>query len=76
VRGPDRVTGRPGHRFFTVINLDRRLDLIDGTRERVLHDEEVVIDRRTVPKERVRTDTDVLADEQQSCQTAGVPLRP
>jgi len=33
--------------------------------EVVLHDEEVVVEKNVVPKERVRLDTDVVTDEQQ-----------
>ena len=37
--------------------------------EVVLHEEEVVVDKQAVPKERVRLDTDVITDEQQVSET-------
>jgi uncharacterized protein (TIGR02271 family) len=37
--------------------------------EVVLHEEEVVVDKQAVPKERVRLDKDVLTDEQQVSET-------
>ena len=58
-------------------------DLTDEEHEVVLHEEEVVVDKQTVPKERVRMDTDVTADEQQvteqlrkeQIETEGTPQR-
>ena len=35
----------------------------------VLHEEQVVTDKRAVPKERVRMDKDVISDEQQVSET-------
>ena len=37
--------------------------------EVVLHEEEVVVDKQAVPKERVRLDKDVVTDEQQVSET-------
>jgi stress response protein YsnF len=37
--------------------------------EVVLHEEEVVVDKQSVPKERVRLDKDVVTDEQQVSET-------
>ena len=37
--------------------------------EVVLHEEEVVVDKQAVPKERVRLDKDVITDEQQVSET-------
>jgi stress response protein YsnF len=50
----------------------------------VLHEDEVVVDKQTVPKERVRMDKDVVTDERQvsdtvrkeQIETEGVPPRP
>ena len=35
----------------------------------MLHEEEVVVDKQAVPKERVRLDKDVVTDEQQVSET-------
>jgi anti-anti-sigma factor len=40
-------------------------EITDEEHEVVLHEEEVVIDKQTVPKERVRMDKDVLVDDEQ-----------
>jgi len=58
-------------------------DLSDEEHEVVLHEEEVVVDKQAVPKERVRMDTDVTTDEQQvteqlrkeQIETEGTPQR-
>jgi uncharacterized protein (TIGR02271 family) len=44
-------------------------DITDEEHEVVLHEEEVVVDKRAVPKERVRMDTEVVTDEQQVSET-------
>ena len=40
-------------------------DLSEEEHEVVLHEEEVVVDKNVVPKERVRLDTDVMTEERQ-----------
>jgi len=40
-------------------------EITDEEHEVVLHEEEVVVDKQAVPKERVRMDKDVVTDEQQ-----------
>lgn len=40
-------------------------DLSEEEHEVVLHEEEVVVDKRTVPKERVRLDTDTVTDQRE-----------
>ena len=49
-------------------NRDQALDgpeISEEEHEVVLHEEEPVIEKRTVPKERVRLDTDVVQDERE-----------
>jgi uncharacterized protein (TIGR02271 family) len=51
----------------TDANIDRALDGPDITENEydvVLHEEEVVVDKQVVPKERVRLETDTVEDEQ------------
>jgi uncharacterized protein (TIGR02271 family) len=58
-------------------------EITDEEHEVVLHEEEVVVDKQAVPKERVRMDKDVTTDEQQvseqvrkeQIETEGVPSR-
>ena len=53
---------------ITEANLDQALDgpeLSEEEHELVLHEEEVVVDKQVVPKERVRLDKDVTVEEQQ-----------
>jgi uncharacterized protein (TIGR02271 family) len=58
-------------------------DITDEEHEVVLHEEEVVVDKQAVPKERVRMDKDVTVDEQQvseqvrkeQIETEGIPSR-
>ena len=58
-------------------------DITEEEHEVVLHEEEVVVDKRTVPKERVRMEKDVTSDEQQiteqvrkeQIETEGTPPR-
>ena len=44
-------------------------DITEEEHEVVLHEEEVVVDKQAVPKERVRLDKDVVTDEQQVSET-------
>ena len=44
-------------------------ELTSEEHEVVLHEEEVVVDKQAVPKERVRLDKDVVTDEQQVSET-------
>jgi len=44
-------------------------DITEEEHEVVLHEDEVVVDKQTVPKERVRMDKDVTTDEQQVSET-------
>jgi len=44
-------------------------DIAEGEHEVVLREEEVVAEKRTVPKERVRLDKDVVQEEQQVSET-------
>jgi uncharacterized protein (TIGR02271 family) len=44
-------------------------EITSDEHEVVLHEEEVVVDKQAVPKERVRMDTDVVTDEQQVSET-------
>ena len=44
-------------------------EITEEEHEVVLHEEEVVVDKRAVPKERVRLDKDVVTDEQQVAET-------
>jgi len=44
-------------------------DITEEDHEVVLREEEVVVDKQAVPKERVRMDTDVVTDEQQVSET-------
>jgi uncharacterized protein (TIGR02271 family) len=53
---------------ITDANIDRATDgpaISDEEHEVVLHEEEVVIEKRAVPKERVRLEKDTVTDEQQ-----------
>ena len=53
---------------ITDANIDRATDgpaISEGEHEVVLHEEEVVTEKRAVPKERVRLDKDVITEEQQ-----------
>jgi uncharacterized protein (TIGR02271 family) len=53
---------------ITEANVDRATDgptISEGEHEVVLHEEEVVTEKRTVPKERVRLEKDTVTDEQQ-----------
>ena len=53
---------------ITDANIDRATDgpaISEEEHEVVLHEEEVVTEKPTVPKERVRLDTDVATEEQQ-----------
>jgi uncharacterized protein (TIGR02271 family) len=53
---------------ITDANVDRALDgpeISDEEHEVVLHEEEPVVEKRTVPKERVRLEKDVVTDETQ-----------
>ncbi len=58
-------------------------DITSEEHEVVLHEEEVVVDKQAVPKERVRMDKEVVSDEQQvseqvrkeQIETEGVPPR-
>ena len=53
---------------ITDANIDRAMDgpaISDEEHEVVLHEEEVVIEKRAVPKERVRLEKDTVTDEQQ-----------
>jgi uncharacterized protein (TIGR02271 family) len=53
---------------ITEANLDRAMDgpeISDEEHEVVLHQEEVVVEKRAVPKERVRLEKDTITDEQQ-----------
>jgi uncharacterized protein (TIGR02271 family) len=58
-------------------------DLTEEEHEVVLHEEEVVVDKSVVPKERVRMDTDVTTDEREvseqvrkeQIETEGTPKR-
>jgi uncharacterized protein (TIGR02271 family) len=58
-------------------------DITSEEHEVVLHEEEVVVDKQAVPKERVRMDKEVVTDEQQvseqvrkeQIETDGVPSR-
>jgi uncharacterized protein (TIGR02271 family) len=44
-------------------------DITEEEHEVVLHEEEVVVDKQTVPKERVRLDKDVITDEHHVSET-------
>jgi uncharacterized protein (TIGR02271 family) len=44
-------------------------EITSDEHEVVLHEEEVVVEKQAVPKERVRLDTDVTTDEQQVSET-------
>ena len=58
-------------------------ELTEEEHEVTLHEDEVVVDKQAVPKERVRLDKDVVTDEQQvsetlqkeQIETEGVPPR-
>jgi uncharacterized protein (TIGR02271 family) len=53
---------------ITDANIDRATDgpaISEAEHEVVLHEEQVVTEKRTVPKERVRLDKDVITEEQQ-----------
>ena len=53
---------------ITEANVDRAMDgpeISDEEHEVVLHEEEAVVEKRAVPKERVRLDKDTITDEQQ-----------
>ena len=53
---------------ITDASIDRATDgpaISEDEHEVVLHEEEVVIEKRAVPKERVRLDKDVITEEQQ-----------
>jgi uncharacterized protein (TIGR02271 family) len=53
---------------ITDANIDRATDgpaISEGEHEVVLHEEEVVTEKRAVPKERVRLDKDIITEEQQ-----------
>jgi stress response protein YsnF len=53
---------------ITDANIDRATDepaISEAEHEVVLHQEEVVTEKRIVPKERVRLDEDVVTEEQQ-----------
>ena len=53
---------------ITDANIDRATDgpaISDEEHEVVLHEEEVVIEKRAVPKERIRLEKDTVTDEQQ-----------
>ena len=53
---------------ITDANIDRATDgpaISEAEHEEVLHEEEVVTEKRTVPKERIRLDKDVVTEEQQ-----------
>ena len=63
-REEDRVEREP----ITDANIDRATDgpaISDEEHEVVLHEEEVVTEKRVVPKERVRLEKDTVTDEQQ-----------
>jgi uncharacterized protein (TIGR02271 family) len=53
---------------ITDANIDRATDgpaISEEKHEEVLHEEKVVTEKRTVPKERIRLDKDVVTEEQQ-----------
>jgi len=57
---------------ITDANVDAATDgpaISDEEHEVVLHEEEVVAEKRAVPKERIRMDKDTVADEQQVSET-------
>src|SRR4051812_36366061 len=63
-----REEGRVEREPITGANIGRATDgpaISEEEHEVVLHEEEVVTEKRTVPKERVRLDKDVVTEEQQ-----------
>jgi uncharacterized protein (TIGR02271 family) len=59
---------------ITDANIDDAMDgpaLSEDEAEVTLSEEEVVVDKRTVPKERVRLETDVVSDERQVTEDVG-----
>jgi uncharacterized protein (TIGR02271 family) len=70
----EREVARVETEPITDANIDDAMDgpaLSEDEAEVTLSEEEVVVDKRTVPKERVRLETDVVSDERQVSEDVG-----